>query len=209
MNSIVIVEDHPVMRKGLAAWFAGTGRWRIFGIAAGLAEARELLSQKAALPDILLLDIQLQSSSDGTLPEETLGLDLIPWLRERYGKKTPPVVVYTQFDDCVHANAALGFGVSGYVCKFRSEAELETVLLAVLRGEVSIDKAVEPRLKKITDVQKLLTSREAEVLKYVKEGFSNKRIAAALGISPRTVENLLSCIYFRTGIASRTDLQRM
>ncbi|GHV89622.1 hypothetical protein AGMMS50268_01250 [Spirochaetia bacterium] len=79
----------------------------------------------------------------------------------------------------------------------------------MLRGEVSIDKAVEMRLKNVTEAQKLLTSREAEVLKYVKEGFSNKRIAAALGISPRTVENILSCIYFRTGIASRTDLQRM
>jgi DNA-binding NarL/FixJ family response regulator len=207
MNSIVIIEDHPVMRKGLAAWFAGTGRWQVLGIAANLAEARNLFSgffSAAALPDILLLDIQL-SPPDA---EDAMGLDLIPWLRKKFGT-TPPVVVYTQFDDYAHAASALGFGVRGYVCKYRSEEELETVLHAVLRGEVSIDKAVEPKLKNAGEPRKLLTRREAEILTCIREGMSNKRIAAVLGISPRTVENLLFRIYFKTGIASRSDLQKI
>jgi DNA-binding NarL/FixJ family response regulator len=206
MNSIVILEDHPVMRKGLAAWFAGTGRWQILGIAADLAEARDLFSEMAALPDILLLDIRL-SSPDGAA-EDAIGFDIIPWLRERFGK-TPPVVVYTQFDDYAHAKAALGFGVRGYVCKYRSEEELETVLHAVLRGEFSIDKAVEPKLKNAAETHKLLTRRESEILKYIREGRSNKGIAAALCISPRTVENFLSRIYYKTGISSRSDLQKL
>jgi DNA-binding NarL/FixJ family response regulator len=212
MNSIVIIEDHPVMRKGLAAWFAGTGRWQVLGIAADLAGARDLFSETAALPDILLLDIRL-SPPDGCDPadgaaEDTMGLDLIPWLRKRFSKP-PPVVVYTQFDDYAHVNAALGFGVRGYVCKYRSEEELETVLHGVLRGEVSIDKAVEPKLKNAGEIRKLLTRQEAEILKHIWEGMSNKRIAAALDISPRTVENHLSRIYFKTGIASRSDLQKI
>ncbi|WP_010257725.1 response regulator [Treponema primitia] len=206
MNSIIIIEDHPVMRKGLAAWFAGTGRWQVLGIVGDLTEARELFSELAALPDILLLDIQL-SLHDGAT-EDAMGLDIIPWLRERFGK-TPPIVVYTQFDDYAHANAALGFGVRGYVCKYRSEEELETALQAVLQGKVSIDKAVEPKLKNAAKTQTLLTRREAEILKHVREGQNNKRIAAALGISPRTVENLLSRIYYKTGIASRSDLQKI
>jgi DNA-binding NarL/FixJ family response regulator len=204
MNSIVIIEDHPVMRKGLAAWFAGTGRWQVLGIAAGLAEARDLFSELAALPDMLLLDIRL-SPQDGA---DTMGLDLIPWLRKKFGKM-PAVVVYTQFDDYAHAASALGFGVRGYVCKYRSEEELETVLHAALEGQVSIDKAVEPKLKNAGEARKLLTRREAEILGHIREGKSNKRIAAALGISPRTVENLLSRIYFKTGIASRSDLQKI
>jgi DNA-binding NarL/FixJ family response regulator len=209
MNSIVILEDHPVMRKGLAAWFAGTGRWQVLGIAADLSEARDLFSElaalSAALPDILLLDIQLGVQNSGG---NIMGLDIIPWLRERFGK-IPPVVVYTQFDDYAHANAALGFGVRGYVCKYRSEEELEAALQTVLLGKVSIDKAVELKLKNAVETQKLLTRREAEILKHVREGENNKRIAAALGISPRTVENLLSRIYFKTGIASRADLQKI
>jgi DNA-binding NarL/FixJ family response regulator len=206
MNSIVIIEDHPVMRKGLAAWFAGTGRWQILGIAADLAEARDMFSEIAALPDLLLLDIRL-NPQDGSA-EEAIGLDLIPWLRERFGK-IPPTVVYTQLDDYAHVNAALGFGVLGYVCKYRSEEELETVLHAALRGEVSVDKALELKLKNVEGTQKLLTRREAEILAHIRNGRSNKRIALALGISPRTVENHLARIYYKTGIASRSDLQKL
>ncbi|GHV25176.1 DNA-binding response regulator [Spirochaetia bacterium] len=206
MNSIVIIEDHPVMRKGLAAWFAGTGRWQVLGIAAGLAEARDLFAEMAALPDILLLDIQLSPEDGGA--EDAIGLDIIPWLRERFGK-TPPVVVYSQFDDYAHANAALGFGVRAYVCKSRDGEELEAVLHAALRGEVSIDKAVEPKFRNADYTQKLLTRREAEILRRLWEGQSNKHIASALGISLRTVENHLSRIYYKTGIASRADLRKM
>ncbi|GHV11740.1 DNA-binding response regulator [Spirochaetia bacterium] len=206
MNSIVIIEDHPVMRKGLAAWFAGTGRWQVLGIAAGLAEARALFAKLAALPDILLLDIQLSPENGGA--EDTIGFDIIPWLREQFGK-TPPVVVYSQFDDYAHANAALGFGVRAYVCKCRDEEKLEAALHAALRGEVSIDKAVEPRFRNAADIQKLLTRREAEIVKRLWEGESNKHIAAALCLSLRTVENHLSRIYYKTGIASRADLREM
>ena len=108
MNSIVIIEDHPVMRKGLAAWFAGTGRWQVLGIAAGLAEARKLFVELAAVPDILLLDIQLRAEDGGA--EDAIGLDIIPWLRKRFGR-TPPVVVYSRFDDYAHANAALSISL--------------------------------------------------------------------------------------------------
>ena len=83
------------------------------------------------------------------------------------------------------------------------------MLHAVLRGEVSIDKAVEPRFKNADDTQKLLTRREAEILKHIWDGRSNKQIAAALCISLRTVENHLSRIYYKTGIASRADLREI
>jgi DNA-binding CsgD family transcriptional regulator len=64
-------------------------------------------------------------------------------------------------------------------------------------------------LQNTGEPRKLLTRREAEILKYIREGKSNKRIAAALYISKRTVENLLSRIYFKTGIVSRADLQKI
>jgi DNA-binding NarL/FixJ family response regulator len=178
----------------------------VLGIAADVAEARGLFAELTALPDILLLDLQLSPHDD--ILEGTMGFELIPWLQKKFGKM-PPVVVYTQYDDYAHANAALGFGVRGYVCKYRSEEELEAVLYGVIRGEVSIDKAVEPKLTNAEGVQKLLTHREAEVLNYIRDGQSNKYIATALGISPRTVENLLSRIYFKTGIASRAELQKI
>jgi len=205
MNSIFILEDHPIMLKGLASWFVGTGRWQVLGIASNLEDAKALLADTPVLPDIILLDIQIKTGQ----AMESSGLDLMPWLRKRFGKKAPAVTVYTHFDDYVHANTAIGFGIKGYVCKYRTEEELEAALLAVLRGELFIDEAVKSRLQKVTDIKKLLTPREAEVLALVVSGISNKHIATDLGISPRTVEKILSCIYFKTGIASRTELQKM
>jgi DNA-binding NarL/FixJ family response regulator len=211
MNSIIIVEDHPVMRKGLASWFAGTGRWQILGIAENLDAAKELMSPPQKLPDIILLDIQLkneQTEEDNPLTE-TYGLELIPWLKKKYGKKSPAVAVYTQFDDYVHVNAALSYGVQAYVCKFRSETELEAALLAALQGESFFDPAVESKVQKVDEVRKLLTAREAEILSLVKQNLSNKQIAEQLDLSVRTVENFISCIYYKTGISSRAELERM
>jgi NarL family two-component system response regulator LiaR len=70
-NSIVIVEDHPVMLRGLAEWFSATGRWQVLGAASTLTAAKELLSNGIS-PDVLLLDIKLP---DGW------GLDIIPWYK--------------------------------------------------------------------------------------------------------------------------------
>jgi DNA-binding NarL/FixJ family response regulator len=211
MNSIIIVEDHPVMRKGLASWFAGTGRWKVFGAAESLDAAKELMSQSQELPDIVLLDIQLKNKQDKEDKplSETYGLDFIPWLKKQYSKKAPVTAVYTQFDDYVHVNAALSYGVQAYICKSQSETELETALLSTLGGENYIDPAVESKVQKVDEVRKLLTAREAEILSLVKENLSNKRIAEKLNISIRTVENILSCIYYKTGISSRADLEKM
>ena len=229
MNSIFIVEDHPVMRKGLAVWFAGTGRWLVTGVAENLDAAQEAVSGMASLPDIILIDIQLKNEqsketcasthtdgcpsvyADGcpSAYADGLGLDFIPWLKKKYGKKTPALAVYTQFDDYAHAALALSFGIQAYVCKFRSEEELEVALLAALEGECFIDPAVQSKVQRVDTARKLLTPREAQLLTLVKEGLSNKTIAEKLNIRVRTVENILSCIYTKTGISSRIDLQRM
>ena len=200
MHSVVIVEDHPVMRKGLEAWFSGTGRWQVLGAASNLEEAQALLGRPDLSPDILLLDILLETG---------WGLDLISWLRARGSEKTPPAVVYSAFGDYAHVNAAFGMGVRGYVTKSRSEAELETALETVLRGGIYRDRDVEREMNAVTDTLSLLTKREAEILTLVKAGLSNKGIAERLGISRRTVENILSCVYDKTGIPSRLELQKL
>ena len=196
---IVIIEDHPVMREGLAAWFMGTGRWSVMGTASTLAEAKDLLTRTQA--DIVLLDIQL---------EDGWGLDLIPW----YAKQTeftqgPIMAVYSVYDDYAHVRAALSLGVRSYVCKRRGEQELEEALLTALSGGLCIDDSAQKRLQNVTDLFSLLTKREAEILTLVKGGLSNKEIAASLGLSRRTVENILSCVYDKTGIRSRRDLERL
>jgi len=205
---IVIVEDHPVMREGLASWFGGTGRWEVAGKAATLAEAKELLA--GIKVDIALLDIQL---------DDGWGLDIIPWLSQSSsapqtsfaGQKAefPVMAVYSSFENYAHVSAAINMGVKAYVCKRRNELELEQALLKALDGETFIDETAQGRFKTVRNLFSLLSKREAEILSLVKDELSNKQIAARLGISQRTVENTLSCIYDKTGIKSRLELQKL
>jgi len=188
------------MRDALADSLSGTGRWRITGKASSLASAKELLTRPGIRPDIMLLDIRL---------EDGWGLDIIPWYAKQKGGRVPHVAVYSAFDDYAHVSAALSLGVRAYVHKRRNERELESVLLKVLNGEFHIDEIVQARHQLVTDIFSLLTKREAEILSLVKDGLSNKQIAAALGRSHRTVENIISCIYDKTGIRSRVELERL
>ena len=200
---IAIVEDHPVMREGLARWFADTGRWQVSGTAASLEGAKELLAAEGFQTDILLLDIQL---------EDGWGLDIISWYTGHCGpgkQNGPLTAVYTAFDDYAHVSAALGMGVKAYVCKRRGERELEEALLKALEGDICVDSTARTKLQTVTDFVSLLTRREKEILNMVKSGLSNKQIASGLGISRRTVENILSCVYDKTGIKSRLELERL
>ncbi len=165
------------------------------GTASTLAGAKELLSGVQA--DIALLDIQL---------EDGWGLDVIPWLKD---KASPVMAVYSSFDDYAHVSAALGMGVKAYVCKRRSESELENALQKALSGAVYVDEAAQAKLHNVTDLISLLTRREIEIVNHVKDGLSNKQIAARLGISYRTVESILHCVYEKTGINSRLELQKL
>ena len=193
--SIVIIEDHPIMREGLAAWFAGTGRWQVKGTASNLAQTKELLTVTSA--DLVLLDIQL---------EDGWGLDIISWLAlqtELAQNALPIMAVYSVFDDYAHVRAALGLGVRAYICKRRNVEELEDALLTALSGGLYIDDSAQKKFQNVADLISLLTKREAEILTLVKSGLPNKEIAERLGISRRTVENILSCVYDKTGIRSR------
>lgn len=199
IHDIFIIEDHPAVQEGLISYFEKSCGWRVTGTASGLENAKEKLTQTAA--DILLLDIEL---------EDGLGLNLIPWLKQQVSEKKasalPVIAVYTAYDDFVHVSAALSKDVQVYMCKRRSLSELEQALLKALNGEKYIDDTVQMRLEYITDVTSALTKREKEIFSLVKSGLSNKKIAVYLGINVRTVENILSCIYDKTGVHSRTEL---
>ena len=197
-TTITIVEDHPVMREGLASFFTGTGRWNVVGKASTLAEARKLISSNEFNTDIILLDIQL---------EDGWGLDLIQQIKSI--SSCPVIAVYSVFDDYPHVSAALSMGVRAYINKCRNENELEKALFTALDGGIYIDNTTKFKYQTVMDILSLLTKRETEILNLVKTGFSNKQIAANLNISRRTVENILSCVYDKTGIESRLELERL
>ncbi|MCL2444324.1 MAG: response regulator transcription factor [Treponema sp.] len=198
MPKIIIIEDHPIMCQGLADYFSGTNNWKVNGIASSLSDAKKLLAKTTA--DIILLDIQL---------DDGWGLDIISWLQDQPGMQMPVIAVYSTFDDYAHVSAALCLGVKAYITKRRSGKELENALLTTLSGINYIDEAAQVKLKNVNDILSLLNKRESEVLTLVKDGHSNAQMADELCLSRRTVENILSCIYTKTGIKSRFELERL
>jgi NarL family two-component system response regulator LiaR len=100
-------------------------------------------------------------------------------------------------------------GVKAYVCKRSGVQELENAIFAALEGKLYVDERVERGLKNGKDVYGLLTKREREIFTLAKSGLSNSEIAAELGLNQRTVENIISGVYEKTGISSRLELLRL
>jgi len=198
MKNIFIIEDHPIVLESLSSFFANTGKWKVLGTASSVEQAKVKLSDTGSF-EVLLLDIQL---------EDGWGLDIISWMQEQK-MKMPLIAVYTAFDDYGHVSAAICLGAKAYITKRRNKQELEAAVLNALNGIVCIDEAAQMKLNVVTSYTGMLTKRESEILTLVKSGLSNKDIAYKLDISIRTVQNILSCIYDKTGIKSRQELEKL
>jgi NarL family two-component system response regulator LiaR len=194
MQTILLVDDHVMIRRGLAALLAATGRFFIAGEAASLAEARGLL--ESTEPDLVILDIELGDDN---------GLDLISAVQ---GKK-PAVLVYSVFEDPFRIQSALHLGARGYVSKSAGETELLAAIDTVLAGNIRLDPRLELKIAGVPDIYARFTRREREILELVQKRYDNIQIAKTLALDKRTVENYLSRIYDKTGAASRTDLIKM
>jgi DNA-binding NarL/FixJ family response regulator len=176
-----IVDDHPVVRDGIAALLAREGDFDVVATGTSLDDARRLLAEGDL--DVLLLDIRLG--------DET-GLAALKTSRG------PAVVILTAFDLPQYAEAAMRLGAAGFVLKTAPISELAEAIRRVAAGGVSF--AVHP------GAHVRLTSREREVLALLVDGRSNDEIAQSLRIASATVETHIKRMFARTQAASRTEL---
>ena len=185
---VAIVDDHPVVRDGMAALLREYPGIEIAGTAASLDLAEPLLDP--ALVDVLLLDIRLG--------EET-GFQLLE--RHRDAARRPAVVVLTAFAQAEYAAAAYRLGAAALVLKTAPMPELVAAIRAAALGGPVAAAAPGPRATDPT-----LTTREQEIVRLVVDGRSNDEIGAALGIATKTVEGHLRRVFERLGIESRAEL---
>ncbi|MDR0456192.1 MAG: response regulator transcription factor, partial [Treponema sp.] len=140
------------------------------------------------------------------------GLDFLPML-EKYcvNKKfpKPPVLVCSALGDSFKIQTALKRGAAGFLSKTGSKAELLKAIDTILDGKVYISGELDIKLKENSSLYAKFSKRELEVINLLKANKTNKQIADALFISLRTVENHLSKIYFKTGVFSREEVQRL
>jgi DNA-binding NarL/FixJ family response regulator len=203
MSSLVLVDDHDMMRRGLSSYFSQKPRWQVLGEAGSADEALTLfrsLAETDSPPDLVLLDIDLG---------EGWGPDLIGELKKLFPIRQPKAIIYSVFEDFVHLKAALKAGAAGYVCKSLPASDLEAAMEMVLAGGFSIPPHLAQKLTEVFDRASALTKRQYQVFELVQCRSSNKEISEALGISVRGVENNLSLIYDVMGVKSRAELEEL
>ena len=160
-------------------------------------------SNYLAIPDIVLLDIQLP---------EINGIEGIPLLQERLAGTR--IVMMTAFDDKESVMSAFSAGAAGFLTKNMSLNAVSEALLSLLNNGAALSPSaariliasVGQKMQKINSIINRLTPREREIARYIKSGLSYQQIADQLFISARTVNQHLKHIYQKVGVNSRSQL---
>jgi DNA-binding NarL/FixJ family response regulator len=190
---VLLIDDHALVRAGLARLIASGGDMEVVGQAgdgtAGATLARDLR------PDVALVDLAMP------------GLDGIETTRRVLAASAhTQVVVLTAFSDRQQVLGALDAGARGYLLKDAEPDELLRGIRAAARGESPLDpRAAHAVLTRGTpEAGSTLTAREREVLQLVAKGLPNKQIARALGITEKTVKAHMTKIFAAIGVTDRT-----
>lgn len=170
---VVIVEDHPSVRRGLEVLLPRLG-FRITGSAESAAEGERMLLMRR--PDAAVVDIDL-AGEDGTQLAERVS-----------GEHGIPVVLYTGLGDPERLADAVHSGAGGIALKSGAIEDLAAALRAVAVGDSYIDPAVAQIIGRQTRKQGAISPREAEVLELLAQGLSGHEVAERLFLSPQTVE---------------------
>jgi len=196
--TILIVDDHAVVREGLRTFLGLQDGFEIVGEAADGDEALERAEQLN--PDVILMDLVMPGRD---------GVSAMKALKERASRSR--VIVLTSFLEDDRLLPALEAGAAGYLLKNSQPAELARAVRAAQAGEAIIDPTVAARLvhalserPPVADLDDL-TPRERDVLALIAQGRSNKRIAFELGISEKTVKTHVGHMFGKLGVTDRTQ----
>ena len=200
--TILVVDDHAVVREGLRAFLGLQDGFEIVGEAADGEEALDRAEQLE--PDVILMDL--------VMPKRD-GVSAMQELRARGGRGSKSrVIVLTSFLDDDRLLPALEAGAAGYLLKNSQPAELARAVRAAHAGEAIIDPTVAARLVHALSERPPaaaglddLTPRERDVLALIAQGRSNKRIALELGISEKTVKTHVGHVLAKLDVTDRTQ----
>jgi len=188
---ILVVDDHHVVRSGLAA---SLGLEDDLAVVAEAGSAEEAATQfRKHEPDVVLMDLRLPGAN-GAAGTAALRRD---WPDAR-------VLMFTTFDSEEDIYRAMQAGARGYLLKSAPREELLAAIRAVAAGERHLPAALAQRLAGRVGTPDV-SEREREVLQLIARGKANKEIAAALGISEETVKRHASNIFVKMGVADRAQ----
>jgi DNA-binding NarL/FixJ family response regulator len=188
---VLSADDHPVVRRGIAAMIANEPDIEVVAEARDGAEAVALF--EAHVPDVVLMDLRMPTMDGVSAIRAIRALD--PHAR---------VVALTTFDGDTDIHRALSAGACAYLLKDALVGELVSAIRSAVAGRRLIPPAVATRLAEFTPRVEL-TAREQEVLQLVADGLRNKEIARVIGRSTETVKDHLQSILQKLGARDRTQ----
>jgi len=204
MTTIVLADDHHIVRQGLRALLEANPDFRIVGEAGDGLEAVQLVERLR--PKVLVVDLMMPGLN---------GLEVIRQARKHSDRTR--VIVLSMHSNEAYVLEALRNGASGYVLKDSSAADLMQAVSQVIVGRRYLspplsDRAIKAYQEKTKDasldIYETLTTREREVLQLVAEGHTSTQIAAQLSISPRTAETHRTNLMRKLGLRGQSDVVR-
>lgn len=195
---VLLVDDHPVVRRGLRAMVDELPDVEAVGEAADGAEALRLLDAlgAGARPHVVLMDLQMGTGMHGV--EATRHITALP--------SPPAVLILTTYSTDADILAAVEAGATGYLLKDAPPEDVAAAVQAAARGETVLAPPVAARLlgRVRAGGRPTLSPRETEILGLLAEGLANRQISRRLFISEATVKTHLVHIYGKLGVDSRT-----
>ena len=205
---LLIVDDHPMVREGLAAMLASCDEITLLGSCGNSEDAVKAAVEKE--PDIILMDIKMEGKSGIETTKEILFL-----------KPQIKIIFLTVFEDTESIRQALQSGAAGYILKHVSREKLVETIKRVSNGETVIDQFIFHQIvndytrlsKKVAEKNESLkkenieelTPREQEILQHLVKGLTNKEISAATNLAVDTVKTHLRNIFRKFGVKNRTQ----
>jgi DNA-binding NarL/FixJ family response regulator len=190
--SLLIVDDHPVVRDGLRGMFSADPRFEVLGEAGDGAEA--IAAAELLRPDVILMDLRMP------------GTDGVAAIKELSKRGVPArVLVLTTYDTDGDVLPAILAGATGYLLKDAPKEELFRAVEAAAQGKAVLSPAVAARLmgQLRQPASEPLSQRELEVLELIAQGSTNREAAKQLFISQATVKTHLLHLYSKLGVSDR------
>jgi DNA-binding NarL/FixJ family response regulator len=201
---ILVVDDHPIVRQGLALLINREPDLVVCGEAEEASGAMHVLA--SARPDVLILDISLNGPD---------GLDLLKNIRTTH--PSLPVLILSMHDESIYAERALRAGANGYIMKQEATEKVLDALRRILSGEIYVSDGIANKMLKhyITGSGTLrnssiadLSDRELEVFRLIGEGHGTRQIAEELHLSIKTVESYQAHIKEKLSLRSARELMQ-
>jgi DNA-binding NarL/FixJ family response regulator len=201
---ILVVDDHPVVRQGLALLINREPDLVVCGEAEEATSAMHVLA--SARPDVVIVDISLNGPD---------GLDLLKNIRTTH--PTLPVLILSMHDESIYAERALRAGANGYIMKQEATEKVLVAVRRILTGEIYVSDRIANKMLKhyITGSGTLrnssiadLSDRELEVFRLIGEGHGTRQIAEELHISIKTVESYQAHIKEKLSLRSARELMQ-